>query len=110
MYFLGSVVLLLYLNILHDVGCYEKNKGDVCKLGLDTFAWIQILIVIEVFLAFPFLFIYLGKFDVFSCNSSTNFDHRGHRGTMISVSTYICAHKTSVYFIFSCIDFALPIL
>jgi hypothetical protein len=55
----GSVVLLIYLNILHDVGCYEKHNIDACKLGLDTFAWIQILMILEVFLSFPFLFMYL---------------------------------------------------
>lgn len=67
----GSVVLLVYLNILHDVGCYEKAKGDVCKLGLDTFAWIQFLIVIEVFLAFPFLFIYLVRSLQFNSSRQT---------------------------------------
>jgi hypothetical protein len=56
----GCVVLLVYLNILHDVGCYDKNKSGACSLGqFDTLAWIQVLIIMEVLLAFPFLFIYL---------------------------------------------------
>lgn len=50
----GGIILLIYLTVLYDLGCF-----DTCNVGIDAFGWIQIIIVIEVLIAFPLRFVYL---------------------------------------------------
>lgn len=53
----GGVVLLIYLTALNDLNC--SDLWNVCKTGIDAFGWIQIVISLEVLVAFPFLFVFL---------------------------------------------------